>query len=56
MEDDDFESKSLEELEILLKHHLKDLEEYKDSDETAYEAAKEDIAAIKAAIAKIKNK
>lgn len=49
---DEFSSKSLKELELLLQHHLNDLEEYKDSKTTAYESTIKDIKAIKKAISK----
>jgi len=52
--EDDFSKYSDEELQTLLDHHKKDLEEYKDSDETAYQAALEDIKAIEAEIKKRK--
>jgi len=50
---EDFTNKTLEELELLLAHHLEDLEEYKDSDISAYDATLQDIKAIKSAIKKL---
>jgi len=52
--EDQFSDKTLDELMVLLKHHQEDLEEYKDSDITAYEATKKDIAEIEKAIEKLK--
>ena len=51
--ENDFTKKTLKELELLLAHHLEDLEEYESSDETAYSATLKDIKAIKSAIAKL---
>ena len=53
---EEFSNKTLKELELLLQHHHEDLEEYKDSDMTAYEATKKDIQAIKMAIKKLQTK
>lgn len=55
-ESDKLSNLTLKELQLLLAHHLEDLEEYKGSDESAYEAAKEDITKIKAAISSLKEK
>jgi predicted GIY-YIG superfamily endonuclease len=52
-DDDEFEGKTLKELELLLQHHLEDAKEYENSDETVYQASLDDIKAIKKAIARL---
>jgi len=44
--EDDFKKYSKEELELLLKHHKEDREEYKDKDTKAYDSSVEDIKGI----------
>jgi len=50
---DEFKNKTLKELELLMQHHLDDAKEYKNSNETAYQASLDDIKEIKKAIAKL---
>ena len=48
-----FDKNTLQELKDLLKHHEEDAQKYKDSDESAYDAALKEIDEIKKAIAKL---